>query len=59
LYFKGIRHAQEHSDPDGSRVFLAITVGGMLYLLPIDLEVALLYGGSNIGSDTTNVGYPP
>jgi hypothetical protein len=40
-------------------VFLAVTVGGMLYFLPVDLEVAQLYGGSTIGSDTTNVGYPP
>jgi hypothetical protein len=40
-------------------VFLAITVGGMLYLLPTDLEVAPLYGGSSLGPDTTHVGYPP
>jgi hypothetical protein len=43
----------------GLAVLLAITVGGMLYLLPLNLEVAPLYGGSSIGSDTTNVGYPP
>jgi hypothetical protein len=43
----------------GLAVLLAITVGGMLYLLPIGLEVAPLYGGSSIRSDATNVGYPP
>jgi hypothetical protein len=42
-------------------LLVALTVGGMLYLLSVTLEVAPLFGdvASNIASDATNVGYPP
>ncbi len=41
----------------GLTLFVAMTIGGMLYLLPIMLEVAPLYG--DVASQMTNVGYPP
>lgn len=45
----------------GLTFFVAIAVGGTLYLLSIALEVAPFYGNvvSGIASDLTNVGYPP
>jgi hypothetical protein len=45
----------------GLPFFVAITVGGMLYLLSFALEVAPLYSdlASSVASDMTNVGYPP
>lgn len=41
----------------GLTLFVAMTIGGMLYLLPITLEVAPLYG--DVASHMTNVGNPP
>jgi hypothetical protein len=45
----------------GFALFVAITVGGTLYLLSITLEDAPLYNdlASSVASDVTNVGYPP
>jgi len=47
--------------PMGFLLFVALTVGGMLYLAPVALEVAPLFGdgASNTATGVTNVGYPP
>ena len=45
----------------GLPLFVALTLGGMLYLLSFTLERAPLFddAASGVASDVTNVGYPP
>jgi hypothetical protein len=45
----------------GLPLFIAVAVGGILYLLSFTLTVAPLFddAASSVASDVTNVGYPP